>query len=229
MDPIEALRLAASPASPVRPWVTLSYAQSLDGSLAAWGGAPLALSGPDSLRLTHRLRAAHAAILVGGGTVLADNPRLNVRLVDGPDPQPVVLDTHLRIPTDAKVLHGKRPAWIACAAGVDPARRLALEAAGAQVLPLPRAESGGVSLPALLEELGRRGVASLMVEGGARVIAGFLAARLADYAVITIAPVFVAGLPAIAAGALPGGMPRLAAPQSQVYGEDLVVWGKVVY
>jgi len=76
-----------------RPLVTLSYAQSLDGCIAARPGQPLAVSGPLSLTLTHQLRAAHDAILVGIGTVLADNPRLTVRLVEGQHPQPVVVDS----------------------------------------------------------------------------------------------------------------------------------------
>ena len=76
-----------------RPFTTLAYAQSLDGSIAGQGGRPLSLSGASSLRLTHELRAAHDAILVGIGTVLSDNPLLNVRLVSGSDPQPIVADT----------------------------------------------------------------------------------------------------------------------------------------
>ena len=86
-----------------RPFVTLSYAQSLDGSIADRPGRPLALSGPQAMALTHGLRAAHEAILVGIGTVLADNPRLNVRLVDGPDPQPMVVDSRLRFPPYANL------------------------------------------------------------------------------------------------------------------------------
>ena len=73
-----------------RPLVTLSYAQSLDGCISLRPGIPTALSGPEAMRLTHRLRAAHDAILVGIGTILADDPRLTVRLVEGRNPQPVV-------------------------------------------------------------------------------------------------------------------------------------------
>jgi 3,4-dihydroxy 2-butanone 4-phosphate synthase/GTP cyclohydrolase II len=231
MDLIEALlsEAAAFCLEHGRPMVTLSYAQSLDGSLAARRGAPLALSGLESMRLTHRLRAAHAAILVGIGTVLADDPRLSVRLVEGSDPQPVVLDSRLRTPLNANLLCAARPLWIACLDGADPARLQVLQAAGAQVLALPPSETGGVSLPALLQTLARRGIASLMVEGGARLIGAFLAAGLADQAVITVAPLFVGGLHAIEAGALAGAMPRMASTQTQRYGDDLVVWGKIIY
>ena len=103
MEQIEVLLRGASDyhQSVGRPFVTLSYAQSLDGCIAAKRGQPLALSGPQSLTLTHQLRSAHDAIMVGIGTLLADNPRLTVRLVEGRDPQPVVLDSRLRFPSEA--------------------------------------------------------------------------------------------------------------------------------
>src|SRR5262249_3832268 len=94
-------RAAAHPRRTGRPFVTLSYAQSVDGSIAARPGQPLALSGAQSMTLTHQLRVAHDAILVGIGTVLADNPRLTVRLVEGKNPQPIVADSHLRFPLSA--------------------------------------------------------------------------------------------------------------------------------
>ena len=90
-----------------RPSVTLTYAQSLDGSITTQRGKPTAISGKESLLLTHQLRATHDAILVGIGTILADNPRLNVRLAVGPHPQPVILDSQLRFPLDAKLLQNK--------------------------------------------------------------------------------------------------------------------------
>src|SRR6185295_16924415 len=71
-----------------RPFVTLAYAQSLDGSITIARGQRYKLSGPEAMRFTHALRAAHDAILVGVGTVLADDPELDVRLIDGPNPQP---------------------------------------------------------------------------------------------------------------------------------------------
>ena len=215
------------PAEP-RPFVTLTYAQSLDGSIAARRGEPLALSGGESLRLTHRLRAAHRGILVGVGTVLADDPRLTTRLGEGArDPQPVVLDRRLRTPPDSRLVAGGGPApWIAAAPDADPRRERRLAAAGARVVRLPEGE-GGIDLRALLDYLRGRRVESLMVEGGARVITSFLATRLVDHLVLTIAPRFVGGLPAVAGnGERPAVLPRLSGLRHRQLGADLVVWGR---
>jgi riboflavin biosynthesis pyrimidine reductase len=91
-------------ASPGLPAVTLSWAQASNGAIAAAGGVRVALSCPESLTLTHRLRGMHRGILVGIGTVLSDYPLLSVRLADGPQPQPIVLDSRLRFPLFARLL-----------------------------------------------------------------------------------------------------------------------------
>lgn len=234
MEPIDAW-LASAQAhreGTGRPLVTLTYAQSLDGSITFRRGQPLALSGPESQALTHRLRARHDAILVGIGTLLADDPRLTVRLAEGPDPQPVVLDSHLRFPLQAALLSGGRKApWIATLDGADSDRGALLQAAGARLLHLP-GEGGRISLPALLRCLGQMEVNSLMVEGGARVITSFLSKGLADLVIITISPSFVGGLHAVEAGALGGAgerpvFPRLQDTGSTRLGDDLIVWGRL--
>lgn len=218
-----------------RPLVTLSYAQSLDGSLALRRGAPLAISSPETQRLTHQLRAIHDAILVGIGTLLADDPRLNVRLVEGADPQPVVLDSRLRTPLSARLLFGVRKPWMASLPDADKIQQQRLEALGAQVLSLPADAEGGVSLPDLLRLLARRGVSSLMVEGGAQVITRFLANRLVDQPVITLAPFFAGGLSVVENPlAQPGrdgkdALPRLDPFEFTRLGVDLVLWGRVNY
>ena len=178
-----------------KPLVSLCYAQSLDGSITARRGEPTALSGQESSRLTHQLRAAHDAILVGVGTVLADNPRLTVRLAQGRQPQPVILDSHCRTSLDARLLREHPlPAWIATTQAAPSERRLALESARGRLLVLPAGSQGRVDLPALLDCLAEMGVNSLMVEGGANVITSFLSQHLADQVVLTIAPVFLGGL-----------------------------------
>jgi 3,4-dihydroxy 2-butanone 4-phosphate synthase/GTP cyclohydrolase II len=182
----------------MRPIVTLAFAQSLDGSLTAERGQPLALSGPESLAYTHQLRAAHDALLVGLGTVLADDPQLTVRHAVGPNPQPIVLDSRLRLPLTARLLrHPTHSAWIAATVEALPERERELRLARAKVFRVPADEAGQVSLPALLDELGARGIKSLMVEGGARVLTAFLAQRLAQRVSVTIAPRFVGGMRAL--------------------------------
>jgi GTP cyclohydrolase II len=179
-----------------RPFVLLSYAQSIDGSIAARDRRPVRISGPASMELTHRLRALCDGILVGIGTVLADDPRLSVRLVKGPSPRPVVLDTRLRTPLDARLLQRPpRAPWLVSAAA-NPAERVqAATRVGAEVLACDLDDRGRIHLPRLMDLLHARGVRSLMVEGGARVIASFLEARLVDLIVITLAPLLLGGLP----------------------------------
>lgn len=211
-----------------RPYVTLSYAQSLDGSIAARPGRPLALSGSQSMALTHGLRAAHDSILVGIGTLLADNPRLNVRLVEGKDPQPIVVDSRLRFPPYAHLLRNCRMPWIATSESADPERQAALEQIGALVLRLPSGANGWVDLSALLQHLGGLGINSLMVEGGAQIITSFLASRLVDQVVLTVAPMLVGGLRVMdyLGQARTDCFPRLRQVSYQRLGEDLVLRGE---
>ncbi len=214
-----------------RPFVTLSYAQSLDGCLTAQQGTATPISAPASLTMTHALRAAHSAILVGIETVLADDPALTVRLVAGDNPQPVIVDSHLRTPPDARLLRGRGAPWIATTGqGAQSSRRRRLEEAGARILTLPADEEGRVDLAALLACLGAEGIGSLMVEGGARILTSFLEGGLADYAVITIAPVFLGGYqmiqPAGAGDELRSVMPRLRNIEQVQLATDTVLWGE---
>lgn len=211
-----------------RPLVTLTYAQSLDGSIAARPGHPLAISGPASQAFTHALRAVHDAILVGIGTVLADNPALTVRLVPGPHPRPVIMDTRLRLPAYARLLReGRRHPVVATGEQAPPERQAELEQLGALVLRLPVGPNGGIHLPALLTRLAELGVTALMVEGGAQVITSFLNSRLVDQVVVTVAPILVGGV-RVLDGYLPAAerrFPRLAGVAYYQVGEDLVLWG----
>lgn len=221
----------APPARSDRPYVTLSYAQSLDGSIAARRGEPLMISGPEAMRLTHQMRAHHDAILVGVGTVLADDPRLTVRHSRGPDPQPVIVDSRLRFPVWARLLKGARRPWIFATEAADAGRQATLEAAGARVFRLPSSADGMVSLPALLAELDRLHIRSLMVEGGATVISNILAEHLADRLVLTIAPLLLGGLNAVTGlGRLNGRVPpQLLGPRYQVLGRDVIIFGDLTW
>ncbi len=217
-----------------RPSVTISYAQTLDGRLATRHGNSQWISGPESLHFSHTQRAGHAAIMVGVNTVLADDPRLTVRLVAGRDPLRIVVDSHLRIPLTAGVLRdGAATGTIIAAVAPAPAEaRTRLTELGATVLELPAAPGGGVDLAALLDELGARGIANVMVEGGAALITNLLREHLADHLAVTIAPKIL-GTGISAVGDL--GLQRLADAYSlhdvtvTPYGVDLVVEGRIGY
>jgi 3,4-dihydroxy 2-butanone 4-phosphate synthase/GTP cyclohydrolase II len=191
------------------------------------------------MSLTHQLRSTHDAILVGVGTLLADDPQLNVRLVQGPDPRPVVLDSNLRTPPTARILQRHPSALICTTHRAAPGRSRGLEDAGACVEFIAAAADGRVDLPHLLTRLQELGIKHLMVEGGAQIITSFLASRLVDHLVVTIAPVLVGGLRAvegpIAVPTEEGSsdsvfsiehFPRLDRFQAGLIGPDLVVWGK---
>jgi GTP cyclohydrolase II len=210
-----------------RPLVTLTYAQSLDGSIAARHGHPLGISGPESQAFTHSLRAAHDAILVGIGTVLADNPRLNVRLVEGKNPQPILLDSRLRFPSYANLLKDGNLPWVITTPTAAASRQADLEKQGARVIRLPEGSCGGIDLTALLAKLGEMNIKSLMVEGGAQVITSFITSQLVDQVIVTVAPVLVGGLRVLDSSlSLPmRNFPRLTQVSFHQVGEDLVLWG----
>lgn len=210
-----------------RPFVTLTYAQSLDGSIAAPQGTPLTLSGEKSLRLTHQLRAVHDAILVGIGTVLADNPRLNVRRTDGQHPMPVVLDTNLRFPTDAQILSCKGPSpLIATNESAPEERKTTLERKGATVVRLS-CNSDGICLDALLDALAKRDIKNVMVEGGTEIITSFLRQRLVNHLILTIAPTFVGGKPVLHDLQMEDApFPQLENIRYRWLGDDLILEGR---
>jgi GTP cyclohydrolase II len=211
------------------PFVTLSYAQSLDGSISLGADASLPLSGRESLEMTHRIRARHDAILVGIGTVIADDPRLSVRLHSGDDPQPIVLDSQLRFPTDAQLLASPTSPWILAQERAPLDKQVALESAGARVLRVASAPARGLHLPTVLSALRDQGIRSVMVEGGARVITSFLRERLVDLLIVTIAPVIVGGLRGVESpvGSAGEGILKLEQIHHASYGPDLVIWGPI--
>jgi 3,4-dihydroxy 2-butanone 4-phosphate synthase/GTP cyclohydrolase II len=207
------------------PCVTLSYAQSLDGSIAGCTGETLGISGGPALDFTHRLRAMHDAILVGVNTVLVDDPRLTVRRVVGPNPRPIVVDSHLRMPLDSRLMRRREAATIvATTEGACRERAARLAACGAEVWFLPSNAHGRVDLAALFTRLGAQGIASVMVEGGASVITSILGSDLADQLVVTVAPCLVGGVRAV--GALDGvgaARPGLVRVRYSRAGDDLLV------
>lgn len=210
----------------VRTQITLTYAQSLDGSIAARPGQTLTLSCPESMQMTHKLRAEHDGILVGIETVLADDPQLTTRLVEGTHARPIILDSHLRFPLTARLLSrsGPKP-LIVTTASAETDRQTALERAGAEILRLPANDAGQIDLHALNACLPDYGLKKVMVEGGGRVITAFLKARLVDKLVLTVSPCLVGGVKAV--GALGVRLPRLRKPRYQWLGEDMIVSAEI--
>ncbi|OGU20746.1 MAG: riboflavin biosynthesis protein RibD [Hydrogenophilales bacterium RIFOXYD1_FULL_62_11] len=169
-----------------RPWVRLKTASTLDGKTALANGQSQWITGEAARADVQHLRARACAILTGSGTVLADNPRMNVRDFDiGRQPLRVVVDSALRTPADAAIL----PALIACH-HADPTTRALLERSGAEVVELPGAD-GRVDLLALFTLLAQRGVNELHIEAGAALNGALLAAGLVDEWVAYVAPMAV--------------------------------------
>lgn len=229
IDPlIDQLRLARE-AGHGFPFVTLTYAQSMDGSIAADAGAPLALSSQQALTLTHFLRAHHDGLLVGVNTILADDPQLNVRYCEGEDPRPIILDSHLRTPLDCRLLRqaGKPPIILTTSLS-DPAQRAALAGQGAVVIQVDGDAEGCVDIPQALVALTAQGIRTLMVEGGGKIISTFLKQHLVNYCVITITPKIIGGLKAIDGLSAAGEAPlTLADCRYQILGSDVIAYGPV--
>lgn len=168
-----------------RPWLRLKVAASLDGATALQNGVSQWITGEAARKDAQHWRARSCAILTGVGTVLADNPRMNVRDIEIPrQPLRVVVDSHLRTPVTANILQGG--ALIACVDDNNP-RGAALMDAGADLLVLPQA-NGRIDLNALLTELARREINELHVEAGATLNGVLLSAGLVDEVLAYYAP-----------------------------------------
>jgi riboflavin-specific deaminase-like protein len=174
-------------AGATRPYVVVKYAQTLDGRIATSTGDARWISGESERRASHALRAACDAVLVGVGTVLADDPQLTVRMVPGVSPIRVVLDSGLRIPDRARVLDDDAATVIVTTNASSADRRAELRERGASVVVVP-AGPNGVGLGPAMETLLAAGIRSVLVEGGARVITSFLSSGLAARLVVGIAP-----------------------------------------
>jgi diaminohydroxyphosphoribosylaminopyrimidine deaminase/5-amino-6-(5-phosphoribosylamino)uracil reductase len=172
------------------PFITIKYAQTLDGRIASSTGHSRWISSPPSHKLAHKMRSLHDAVLVGIGTVIRDNPQLTVRLVKGISPHRVILDSKLRIPPEAVVLTEQdiAAATIATTPSAPTARLKVFQKMGIEVLVIPPDGQGDVDLRQLLKVLGERNITSILVEGGAETITSFIRLSLADRLVVFTAP-----------------------------------------
>ncbi len=217
------------------PWVILKAGMSLDGRIAAASGQSTRITGQRSLQRVHAIRNQVDAILVGIDTALTDDPSLTTRLqgrLSGRDPLRIVLDAELRLPETAVMLHRQSSAqtWIFCARGAEKGKRNKLEQAGAVVKSVPVSSRGRLDLKAVLTELGRNQITTLLVEGGSQVHGSFLQEGLADQILLFVAPIFLGeqGVPLVS---LSGNgrtetLPRIKIMGTRRYGEDVLIDGR---
>lgn len=212
------------------PFGTLKCAVSIDGKVATQTGESRWISGEESRRRAHLLRHEHDAVLVGLGTVLADDPQLSVRL-EGQWKQParIVLDSHARLPLESRLLQdaGNTRVFVAVTSAAPADRVAALEAAGAHVLETP-AYRERVDLQRLWRLLYEHGVYSVLIEGGPQVIGSALAAGITDKMVAFVAPVVIGeGKPAVQGFEVAqlSAAPRLLDVEIETCGPDVMISG----
>ena len=178
------------------PFVTLKLAQSLDGRIATPTGDSKWITSPASRARAHELRADADAVLVGINTVVADDPQLSVRHVEGPQPAKIVLDSRLRISTSARIFEGSR-LIVATSSDVSESRRTQVEAAGARVWAFPPTE-GRPRLSDVLTQAAKEDLLHLLIEGGGTVASSALREGLVDRVAVFIAPKILGeGIPAV--------------------------------
>lgn len=174
-----------------RPQVTLKMALSADGMIGVRGRGQVAITGPVANAQTHLVRARTDAILVGIGTALEDDPSLTCRLPGLGDRSParIVVDFRLDTPAGSKLATDARrvPTFLVATNDADPDRRRVLREAGVEILAAEPDERGRVALPELLDDLGARGISTLLVEGGAALAATFLEDDLVDRLILVVA------------------------------------------
>ena len=221
-----------------QPWVIMKAGMSLDGKITYQGRRTGAITGAESLAVVHQLRDRVDAIMVGVGTVKADDPSLTTRLTfgkTGKDPIRVVVDSRLSISENAVVVNqaSAAPTWIFCGDEVDSEKVLRLEGKGTIVFKSACDGKNGVDLHKVLRLLGERGVTSLLVEGGAKIHGAMLRQQLYDYANLFIAPLFVgdSGLPVLTGyGCTDRDMAfKLVDVRYKRLGRDLMVTGLLDY
>ena len=215
-----------------RPFVRFKAGATLDGRVAEAGGRSRWITGPAARRVAHAFRQEAAAIMVGVGTVLADDPLLTTREPDFrpfpemkeppplKDPLPVVFDTEARTPPGAKVV--ARGALVLVGEGAPEDRMESLRAAGAEVLALPRDEAGKVSVKAALSALFERGLTSILLEGGPRLAGAFFRAGAVDRISLFMAPKLLGEGRGLVEGFAPGLLdaPRFDTLRVEPVGED---------
>ncbi len=186
------------------PYVTLKVAQSLDGKIATANGRSKWITGPVSRRMVHRLRSENQAVLVGAGTVKADDPSLTARIRSGKNPIRIIVDGKLEISSNSKVLtDGLAPTWIATVKSPKRGPVSPVLQKAAEILYVG-GKNGKLDMKELMREIGKRGVSSVLIEGGSGINAAVLRAGVINRVMFFIAPKIIGGRNAIPSVGGPG-------------------------
>lgn len=218
------------------PWVVMKAGISLDGRISYMRGHGGAITGSEAKQRVHQLRNQLDAILIGVGTALIDDPSLTTRLPEnGRDPLRIILDSHLRLPPDARMLQQKSKAqtWIYCSPQASEKRCLALERAGAIVHTVTCDEQGHLNIDEIINHLGHENINSVLVEGGGQVHGSFVKKNKVDQVYLFMAPFFIGdrGMPLVEGYSLEAaqrdGCLRLEKIETELLGQDICIHGLV--
>lgn len=215
------------------PYVAMKYAMTMDGKIAAYTGQSKWITGEEARAFVQKLRHRYTGIMAGAGTVLADDPRLTCRIPGARQPVRIICDTRLRIPSDANVVEtAKEIPTILATCQADPDRIRPFEEKGCQILTLPE-EDGHVDLRALMRELGKRQIDSILLEGGGTLNWSALKSGIVQKVYCFTAPKLFGGIdartPVEGRGvASPGEAFPLTHLKVTQVGEDLLIEGEVV-
>lgn len=216
------------------PYVVMKYAMTMDGKIATVTGASKWITGVDARQKVHEDRHRYAGIMVGSGTILADDPSLTCQLADAHQPVRIICDTSLKMPLTAKVVQTAKTVPTIIATCVSDQRRIALyQKTGCQVVTLPKQDQG-IDLKALMDYLGEQELDSILLEGGERLNGSAFDAQVVHRVQAYIAPIIFGGLtakgPIAGRGVmLPSDAYRLSKPTVTRLGDDILLESEVSY
>ena len=171
------------------PFVTLKVAQSIDGRIATMNGHSKWITSEESRIIVHKLRSEHDAVIIGAHTAKLDNPKLTVRHISGRNPFRIVLDSHLNIPPESKLITDQyAKLTIIATSSTDKSKKALLKRGGVKIWDIPAAQNGFLSLPDLLTKAASERISSLLIEGGSQVFTSFLRDKLVDEIIFMVAP-----------------------------------------
>jgi len=210
-----------------RPHITVKFAQTLDGKIAAKDGSSKWISGLKARKLAHRLRAIHDAVLVGVGTIVEDDPSLTTRFVKGRSPLRIILDPKLRIPIKSKVLRNQKKSktFVITSRMSSKGKIKKIEKMGGEVLLAPFIKGGYIDLRKIIRILYKKKIKSILIEGGSRTISLFLKQRIVDSVIAVISPkILGSGLSSVSDIGIPniGKALRLKICKIKKIGDDIL-------